>query len=176
MGPGPILEAPGDLPDQISVDFGILFCSFRASSCRGLLGSAGVLPGSTSNLSNPLFGVPLGYGDLAQRFKFAVPHRGAGVSNPVRSPTGPGGVSPPYLPAGPGETVEPLAQKGPWRPFSDFFRFFRCSKKRCKIWSENIHLLGSTFKRILDDFLKKNGCMLEQNSFQNQCQLRNAIY
>ena len=50
------------------------------------------------------------------------------------------------------------------------------SKKRCKILSENIHLLGSTFRRILDDFRKKNGCMLEQNSFQNQCQLRNAIY
>ena len=48
-------------------------------------------------------------GGLAERGKFAVPRRGAGVSNPVRSPTGPGGVSPPYLPAGPGETVEPLA-------------------------------------------------------------------
>ena len=48
--------------------------------CVGVLsGFAGVSPGSTSNLSNPLCGVPLGYGDLAQRFKFAVPHRGAGV-------------------------------------------------------------------------------------------------
>ena len=71
--------------------------------------SAGMSPGSASNLSNPLCGVPLGYGDLAQRFKFAVPHRGAGVSNPVRSPTILGGASPPDLPARLGETVEPSA-------------------------------------------------------------------
>ena len=32
---------------------------------------------------NPSPGSPLGYGDLAERFKFAVPHRGAGrVLNP----------------------------------------------------------------------------------------------
>ena len=89
-----------------------------------LPGSAGLLPGYTTNLRNSLSGVLLGYSDLAKRFKFAVPRRGAGVSDPVRSPTGPGGVSPPYLPAGPGETVEPLAQKGRWRTFSDFLRFF----------------------------------------------------
>ena len=46
---------------------------------HALPGSTGVLPGYTANLRNSLSGVLLGYGDLAQRFKFAVPHRGAGV-------------------------------------------------------------------------------------------------
>ena len=75
--------------------------------CNSSPGCAGTVPGYTANLRNWFSGVLLGYGDLAQRIKFAVPHRGAGVLDPVRSPTGPGGVSPPYLPAGPGETVEP---------------------------------------------------------------------
>ena len=49
-------------------------------------------------------------GGLAERGKFAVPQRGAGVVlNGCFKSAGPGGVSPPYLPAGPGETVEPLA-------------------------------------------------------------------
>ena len=93
-GPGAILEAPGTLPDQILIRFFIKFYDFSdqipagfcdtfltvaSGSCRGLSGFAGLSPGSTSNLSNPLCGVPLGYGDLAQRFKFAVPQRGAGV-------------------------------------------------------------------------------------------------
>ena len=42
-------------------------------------GSAGNLPGYTVGLRCSLSGVPLGYGDLAKRFKFAVPHRGASV-------------------------------------------------------------------------------------------------
>ena len=77
--PGAILEAPGTLPDQILIGFCDTFLLVKAGSCRGLSGSAGVSPGSASNLSDPLCGVPLGYGDLAQRFKLAVPHRGAGV-------------------------------------------------------------------------------------------------
>ena len=77
--PGAILEAPGTLPDQILIGFCDTFLLVKAGSCRGLSGSAGMLPGSAPNLSNPLCGVPLGYGDLAQRFKFAVPRRGAGV-------------------------------------------------------------------------------------------------
>ena len=77
--PGSILEAPGTLPDQISVGFCDISLPVPSGSCRGLSGSAGMSPGSASNLSNPLAGVPLGYGDLAQRFKFAVPQRGAGV-------------------------------------------------------------------------------------------------
>ena len=44
-----------------------------------LPGSTEVLPGCTANLWNSLSGVLLGYGDLAKRFKFAVPQRGAGV-------------------------------------------------------------------------------------------------
>ena len=31
-------------------------------------------------------------------------------------------------------------------------------------------------KKRMDDFWKKDGCMLEQKSFRNQCQLRNAIF
>ena len=119
MGPGAILEAPGTLPDQILIRFFIklydfsdqipigfcdTFLTVASGSCRGLSGFAGVSPGSTSNLSNPLCGVPLGYGDLAQRFKFAVPHRGAGVLNPTRNlanPAGPGGLAPPPPPRRP---------------------------------------------------------------------------
>ena len=93
-GPGAILETPGTLPDlilirffrrlydfsdQILVGFCDTFLTVASGSCRGLSGFAGVSPGSTSNLSNPLCGVPLGYGDLAQRFKFAVPLRVLGV-------------------------------------------------------------------------------------------------
>ena len=51
-------------------------------------GSAEVLSGYTANLRNSLSGVLLGYGDLAKRFKFAVPQRGAGVvlNDCVKSP------------------------------------------------------------------------------------------
>ena len=77
-GPGAILEAPGTLPDQIlrrfftklydvsyqiPVGFCDTFLTVASGSCRGLSGFAGVLPGSASNLSNPLCGVPLGYGE-----------------------------------------------------------------------------------------------------------------
>ena len=77
-GPGAILEAPGTLPDQILIRFFIklydfsdqipagfcdTFLTVASGSCRGLSGSAGMLPGSAPNLSNPLCGVPLGYGD-----------------------------------------------------------------------------------------------------------------
>ena len=62
-GPGPILEAPGTLPDQILRGFRDTFLLVLSGSCRGLSGSAGMLPGSAPNLSNPLAGVPLGYGD-----------------------------------------------------------------------------------------------------------------
>ena len=34
-----------------------------------IVGPAVMLPGYTANLRNSLCGVPLGYGDLAQRFK-----------------------------------------------------------------------------------------------------------
>ena len=76
MSPGAILEAPGTLPDQILIRFFIklydfsdqipvgfcdTFLTVASGSCRGLSGFAGVSPGSTSNLSNPLCGVPLGY-------------------------------------------------------------------------------------------------------------------
>ena len=87
-GPGPVPEAPGTLPDQILPRFCDTFSSIPSGSCRVFSGSAGMLPGSASNLGNPLSGVPLGYGDLAQRFKFAVLQRGAGVvlDESVKSP------------------------------------------------------------------------------------------
>ena len=63
QAPGVIPEAPGTLPDQISVRFSILFGWVAPRNCRGSSGSAEALPGPASNLSNPLTGVPLGYGD-----------------------------------------------------------------------------------------------------------------
>ena len=72
-GPGALPEAPGTLPEQISVGFCNTFLQIPSGSFRRLSGSAGMLPGSASNLSNPLCGVPLGYGDLAQRFNSPYP-------------------------------------------------------------------------------------------------------
>ena len=69
-GPGPILRAPGALLDQILIGFSDILRSVPPGSCRGLSGSAGMLPGYTLNLRNSLCGFPLGYGDLAQRFKY----------------------------------------------------------------------------------------------------------
>ena len=143
-GPGPILEAPGTLPDQILIRFFIrlydfsdqipvgfcdTFLTVASGSCRGLSGFAGVSPGSAPNLSNPLCGVPLGYGDLAQRFKFAVPHRGAGVVLDVCfKSAGPGRVSLPYLPGGLRKTADPSRGGGSGARFSIFFDFFACKK------------------------------------------------
>ena len=142
-GPGAILEAPGTLPDQILIRFFIklydflyqipvgfcdTFLTVASGSCRGLSGFAGVSPGSASNLSDPLCGVPLGYGDLAQRFKFAVPHRGAGVvlngcfksAKVCRSRKGF-----PSLPSRrPPQDRRPFPWRWIWCPFFDFFVFF----------------------------------------------------
>ena len=154
-GPGAILEAPGTLPDQILIRFFIklydfsdqipvgfcdTFLTVASGSCRGLSGFAGVSPGSTSNLSNPLCGVPLGYGDLAQRFKFAVPHRGAGVVlNDCFKSAGPGRVSLPYLPGGLRKTADPFRPNPTDLLFFGFFRFFSHAKKRRKNGTSKIH-------------------------------------
>ena len=124
-GPGALPEAPGTLPEQISVEFCNTFLQIPSGSFRRLSGSAGMLPGSAPNLSNPLCGVPLGYGDLAQRFKFAVPQRGAGVvlDGCVKS-AGPGRVSLPYLPGGLRKTADPSRVIGTGALFSTFFVFF----------------------------------------------------
>ena len=42
-------------------------------------GCAGMVPGCAVTLRYVFSGVNLGYGDVAKRFKFAVPHRVAGV-------------------------------------------------------------------------------------------------
>ena len=67
--PGPILESPGSLPDQILRRFSDILLPVSPGSRRGLSGSAGRLPGYTVGLRNSLCGVSLGYGDLAQRIK-----------------------------------------------------------------------------------------------------------
>ena len=125
MGPGPILEAPGTLPDQILKGFCDTCLRVTSGSCRGLSGSAGMSPGSAPNLSNPLCGVPLGYGDLAKRFKFAVPRRGAGVVlNVCLKSAGSGRVSLPYLPGGLRKTADPSRGGGSGVRFSIFCVFF----------------------------------------------------
>ena len=62
-GPGPILNAPGTFPAQNLRGCCDTFLQVAWGSWRGLSGSAEVLPGSAADLSNPLAGVPLGYGD-----------------------------------------------------------------------------------------------------------------
>ncbi len=86
-------------------------------------------PGSASNLGNPLCGVPLGYGDLAQRFKFAVPLRGIGVvlDGSVCLRVWKGNY--PSLPSRRRpQDRRTLPRNCTGRPFFDFFRFFRMQK------------------------------------------------
>ena len=61
--PASISEAPGTLPDQILRGFCDTSLLVLSGSCQGLSASAGMWPGSAPDLSNPLAGVPLGYGD-----------------------------------------------------------------------------------------------------------------
>ena len=83
----------------------------------------------------------LGYGDLAQRFKFAVPHRGAGVVlNDCFKSAGPGRVSLPYLPGGLRKTADPFRPNSGDRLFFDFFHFFSHAKKRRKNGTSKIHV------------------------------------
>ena len=157
-GPGAILEAPGTLPDQILIRFSIklydfsdqipvgfcnTFLTVASGSCRGLSGFAGVSPGSASNLSDPLCGVPLGYGDLAQRFKFAVPHRGAGVVlDDCFKSAGPGRVSLPYLPGGLRKTTDPSRGGGSGVRLSIFFVFFDGLKNAEKMERRKIYFFA----------------------------------
>ena len=74
-----------------------------------------------------------GPAECAKRFEFAVPRRGAGVLNPVRTPyRSPGELASPYLSAGLCGDRRSIPGPGCWPLFSVFFRFFRCSKKRSK--------------------------------------------
>ena len=101
---------------------------------------------STSSVSrHNLPGIPLGYGDLAERFKFAVPHRGTGrFINPTRTEAffpafagwsvalGPCAFRRPRSPGCPGA---PLAIFG--RPGAKFWRFFpakKATKNRPIFW------------------------------------------
>ena len=64
-------------------------------------------------------------GGLAERGKFAVPQRGAGVVlNECFKSAGPGRVSPPYLPGSHRKTTDPSRANRRTAFFSDFFRFF----------------------------------------------------
>ena len=147
--PGPIPEAPGSLPDQILQRFCDIFLPVSPGSCRGLSGSAGMLPGYTASLRNSLCGVSLGYGDLAERIKFAVPRRGAGVLNPDGLHAGlPESL--PLLTSPPGSAETVVLSRGPGVGlfFRFFFRFFRCSKKRPKKRT----VKKSTFSGNVGDF------------------------
>ena len=55
--------ASGDTPGSDFRRISGYFSNRSAGILRALPGAAGVLPGSTPNLSNPFNGVPLGYGD-----------------------------------------------------------------------------------------------------------------
>ena len=70
-------------------------------------------------------------GGLAERGKFAVPQRGAGVvlRSQLKS-AGPGRFTLPYLPGGLRKTADPFRARWTCRLFFDFFRQARRAKKR----------------------------------------------
>ena len=153
-GPGAILEAPGTLPDQILIRFFIklydflyqipvgfcdTFLTVASGSCRGLSDFAGVSPGSTSNLSNPLCGVP--WGTAISRSDLNSPHptgcwRGSKrLLSVCRSRKGF-----PSLPSRrPPQDRRPLPCNWNWRPFFDFFRFFGALKNNEKTDGQKIN-------------------------------------
>ena len=62
------------LPERASVS------DFISPDSAGMVPEcAGMMPGCKIILRYVFSGVPLGYGDVAKRFKFAVPHRVLGV-------------------------------------------------------------------------------------------------
>ena len=88
-------------------------------------------------------------GGRAERVKFAVPRRGAGVLNPVRTPyRSPGELASPYLSAGPAETVE-LFRGTRTAAFFGFFSVFSVLKKTEE---KKRTIKKSTFSAEFDDF------------------------
>ena len=73
-----ILRIRGRFPDGFSATF---------AGLRRV--GAGMVPGYAVGLRYFFSGVPLGYGDLAKRFKFAVPHRGAWRGSEFEHRSGP---------------------------------------------------------------------------------------
>ena len=87
-------------------------------------------------------------GGLAERGKFAVPQRGAGVvlRSQLKS-AGPGRFTLPYLPGGIRKTAVPSRGGGSGALFSTFFGFFRMQKN-----VEKTEHQKSTFFDIFRDF------------------------
>jgi len=87
-------------------------------------------------------------GGLAERGKFAVPQRGAGVvlNECFKSPV-PEGFTPPYLPGSHRKTTDPSVQTGFDALFSIFFDFFRIQKN-----VEKTNRQKSTFFALFCDF------------------------
>ena len=87
-------------------------------------------------------------GGLAERGKFAVPQRGAGVvlRSQLKS-AGPGRFTLPYLPGGLRKTADPSVRTGSGALFSIFFVFFRIEKN-----VEKTDRQKSTFFALFCDF------------------------
>ena len=102
---------------------------WSTGSAGMLPGSAGMLPGIAAHLRYFLSGVPLGYGDLAKPFKFAVPtgywrvESNPGSSREGRNPAGPGGF-PSLPPRRPPPDRSTLPRYDSWRPFFGLFFVF----------------------------------------------------
>ena len=129
-GPGAILEAPGTLPDQILRGFCDTFLQIACGSSQpeSLLGFAGMLPESAPNLSNPLAGVPLGYGDSRSGLNSPYPNGVLGVLKQKRRQLD-WKVYPSFpsrRPSADRRTSSSSHGKSP------FFRFFSRRKKRRK--------------------------------------------
>ena len=138
----------GGSGDPPGPDFGRIcryFLTHSAGILRVLLGSAGMVPGNTADLQNSLSGVLLGYGDLAQRIKFAVTHRGAGVLDEVpNSYRSPGGFPslPPRWPPPDSRTVSCMHPNG---LKTAIFRFFSALPKTVKKRTVKKLFVGAIF-------------------------------
>ena len=162
-GPGPIPEAPEaarirdfqEFYDTFLLVFAILFCGLRADFVRVCRVPPGFCrdPHPDAVIHSPF---SPGVRRCAQRFKFAVPQRGAGRVKPTKlenaDPEGlPFLTFPPAVRGSPYPTATPRETSATPREivfFSFFFRFFSRRKKRRKKRSSKNYFFR-TFLRFL---------------------------
>ena len=133
--------------DTFLLVFAILFCRLRADFVRVCRVPPGFCrdPHPDAVIHSPF---SPGVRRFAQRFKFAVPQRGAGRVKPTKGGKDvPGRFTLPFLPAGRPRIAVPYRGGEGNRSFFDFFRFFSRRKKRRKTRSSKNYFFR-TFLRF----------------------------